>query len=129
MHPNSRAGNSRAYRGVKRKRKLVNGVWYDSTLEATMAEILHRHGVKFKPHHLVIWTDRRTKANQKWRVDFAFPRPIRMRGVNNFFDIIEVGVITDEKVQRIASLEDAKPVNVFLAVDDWVRFWYREGLL
>ena len=130
MHPNARAGNAKAYNGTRATRTQVNGVWYDSMLEARMATVLHKHGVQFCPHHTIEWTDRRTKTNQKWCVDFSFPRPVRFRGMNTYIDVLEVtGPITDEKVQRIASLEDVKPVNVWLATPSWVEFWEKFGLL
>ncbi len=101
---------------------------YDSKLEAKCAEILLRHGIKFKPHVKFECFDREGKTFF-YTVDFLFDEPQKLKGISTLVNAIEVkGYLRSEDFLRIDALKFRHHVRTWIVAANLVDLWDREGM-
>lgn len=110
------------------KPTVVNGVTYDSRLEARMAEILIKANVPFVPHARFEVRGPEGIITVK-EVDFLLKRLVQPIWSSHFIMGIECkGWLSPKDYQRLHELE-AVGVPTYIATQPIIDFWYRYGFL
>ena len=106
----------------------VNGVLYDSKLEARMATLLIENNVAFRPHQAFQVRDRKG-GWFSYVVDFLLKRPKKFYGISQAIEAIEVkGVIRLQDINRIEALEYCQGIKTFIVTQALIILWEKEGL-
>lgn len=128
-------GKTQRYRAVRTKVSGHKAIGlaedehvYDSKLEAKCAEILLRHGIKFKPHVKFNCIDTEGKPFE-YTVDFLFYEPQKFKGIRDAVDAIEVkGFLTDRDFLRKKALWFKHDLRAYIALSGVIDYWGREGI-
>lgn len=117
---------------IKAKKTWYTDQWgrkiqYDSILEARMARILDREGIKFEAHVLFNGLYTPQLAPFSYTVDFIFDQPQKFVGIPDILNGVEVkGALCRHDIQRNESLEFFRGVKVWIVTIGLIDFWEAE---
>ncbi|MBU4332399.1 hypothetical protein KKD19_01400 [Patescibacteria group bacterium] len=110
------------------KKTWVQGVLYDSKLEARMATLLHKYEIPFTPHVKFEVYDRQGKPFS-YTVDFFLHQPVKFAGIPTIIQCLEVkGILTMHDINRCDALEYRHHYTTWIVNDFWIKMWEREGM-
>ena len=106
----------------------VNGVWYDSVMEANVAKLLLGNKIGFVPHRTFKVFDR--KGNPFfYEVDFFLETPQSFAGIPTIVRCLEVkGVLSKRDIHRVEALNYCHFYRTWVVTNALIVMWQKEGM-
>lgn len=103
-------------------------VEYDSRMEAKLAILLIREGIRFLPHRMfkVFAPD---GYEFTYRLDFLFLEPQKFAGISHFVMGLEIkGRLKPHDFVRQEALKYVHGIRTYMVLDPLLDFWYEYGM-
>lgn len=110
-------------------KEQVNGFWFDSKMEATVARMLIGNKIGFKPHQK-FEVFGRDGEKYFYEIDFLLDKSIKFAGIPGAIKGLEVkGWLTKKDIHRIDALQYCHFINCWIVTQPLIEMWQREGML